>query len=60
MHGQAEAFMIDFKDGTTSIVEGFDLTDAVKRLGSNEEHNIVTVKRLGKRTLDIFSIADPA
>lgn len=60
MHGQAEAFMIDFQDGTTSIVEGFDIVDAVKRLGCNEERNIVTVKRLGKRTLDILSSADPA
>lgn len=60
MHGQAEAFMIDFKDGTTSIVEGFNLTDAVKRLDANEEHNIVTIKRMGRRTLEILSSANPA
>lgn len=51
---QAEAFMIDFQDGTTSIVEGFDLVDAVRRLGCNEERTIVTVKRLRKRVLDIM------
>ena len=52
--------MIDFKDGTTSIVEGFNLTDAVKRLDANEEHNIVTIKRMGRRTLEILSSANPA
>lgn len=31
MNRPAEAFLMDFKDGTTSIVEGFDLIDAVKQ-----------------------------
>lgn len=58
MNTQPNAFIIDFTDGTTSIMEGYDVTDAVKRLGANEERNIVTIKRLHKRVLDILAQHD--